>query len=110
MKRIITGLFLFLTVNASAVVFDCQDGEEVETLILETHSASILGVTMINMMPVDWNIPYRGYARIGDPWYALDVDMNMARGKEGYATLQAHELREGTVVVSKFYQCTPSSH
>ncbi len=98
-------LAFLMTFNAYAAIYDCRDGDSVDRLILENHSVQVLGVKMINMMEIDWNLPYRGYARIGDPWYALDVDMDMMNGKSGYAILRAHELQYGRTVVSKYYQC-----
>jgi hypothetical protein len=98
---------LLLTYNAYAMVFDCDDRGTVEKLILENNSVTVMDVTMINMMKIDWKLPYRSYARIGDPWFNIDVDMDMMKGNEGYAILEAHTLPQGERVVNKYYQCTP---
>ncbi len=107
MKTIVPALLLMMTLNVYALVFNCQDGEQVETLVLEDHSAIINGIELINMMNMDWELPYRVYTRIGDPWFDLELDINIMSGKEGYASLRGHELHYGQTTMSKFYQCTP---
>ncbi len=104
--KTITTLLLFTTLTAQAHVFDCRDGDVIDTLVLDDHSAKILDVTLINMMEVDHSFQYRGYTFINDPWYALTIDTEMVDGKDGYAQLRAHELQYGQTIVSKFYQCT----
>jgi hypothetical protein len=106
--KIFFAFLLILSLSAHAArEFDCRDGDEVATLTLDKHSATVLDVTMINMMKMDWRLPYRSYARIGDPWFNVDVDMDIMHGKKGYAILEAHRTDTGERVVSRFYECTP---
>ncbi len=105
--KLFTALMLTAALSAQAHVFDCRDGDVTDTLILDDHSAKILDLTLINMMPVDHSFQYRGYSFINDPWYDFTIDTNMVDGKAGYADLRSHELQYGQTVISKFYDCQP---
>ncbi len=105
--KIFAALLLFVTLSAQAHVFDCQSGDETETLVLEDNSAQILDITLINMLGVVWDLPFRGYTFINDPWFDLLVSTEMLEGKAGRAELRAHELQHGQTILSKYYHCTP---
>ncbi len=105
--KLLTAFLLLMTLTAQAHVFDCRDGDETETLILEDHSAQIHDLTLINMMDVDHRFEYRGYIFINDPWFDFTIDTKMVDGEAGYARLWAHELQYGQTTLSKFYECVP---
>lgn len=105
--KLLIACLLFVTFAAQARVFECRDGEEVETLTINNNIAKIQDYTLKNMLRVDWNLPIRVYSFINDPWFNLEVDTPMLNGHKGYARLEAHELTYGNIVYSKFYECTP---
>ncbi len=110
MKMLIAALVVIIfttSLTAQARDFECRDGDEIDTMVLEDHSVKIQGLTLINMMDVDYSFQYRGYSFINDPWYDFTIDSQMLKGSAGYAQLRAHELQYGETVVSKFYECTP---
>lgn len=108
--KIVLVMILMVTFSAQARVFECRDGDEVDTLVLEKHQAVIRDITLINMLRVDWDNRLRSFSLIGDPWFDLEVDTEMLKGKHGYAYLKSFELQRGQIVFSKFYECIPRSH
>ena len=102
-----TALLISSLAFAEPVRFICQDGNEVEFLVLDENSADFRGHSFINMMPVDEDMDYRGYSFVNDPWESLLVTTPMLKGEEGYADLTISDLQTGESQ-TKGYICTPA--
>ncbi len=107
MKTLIALLLLSTTAFAETQRFICENGHETEFLILEENSATFRGHTLINMMPVDEEMDYRGYSFANDPWESLLVTTPMLQGENGYADLTISDLQTGESQ-TKGYVCTPA--
>lgn len=107
MKQLFAFSLLFsLSGFAKTLTFKCDPGSgEIVKLKLETHSAEMNGIKLINMMPVDKNLPYRGYALINDPWYDLDVETSMLKGRDGVATFSSHNTSGEPNYKGTTYSC-----
>jgi hypothetical protein len=110
MKILFALLLLFsLPGFAKTLSFDCDYGSgDLVKLTLSTHSAEMNGIKLINMMPVDKTLPYRGYALINDPWYDLDVETSMLKGREGVAIFSSHNTSGEPNYKSATYSCVLS--
>lgn len=100
-------LIALISMNVSAHVFECRDGDNVDTLVLTDNEVRVLDFTLINMMDVNRDLPYRDYSFINDPWYDFLAEVQMLDGKEGYAELRGHELQYGETTFARYYWCTP---
>lgn len=106
MKLIFVFMLMICSSAFAAKTFECRDGDEVDTLVLDKHQAKIRDLTLKNTLRVDWSNRLRSYALIMDPWFDFEVDTEMLKGQKGFAYLSAHNSR-GQMVYSKFYECNP---
>jgi hypothetical protein len=104
--KILSIVVLLVSFSSFAGTFECRDGDDVDTLILDKHVAKIRDLTLKNMLRVDWNLRLRSFAFIGEPWFDLEIDTKMLKGEKGYAYLSALNSR-GQLVFSKYYDCNP---